>query len=95
MAMDRADEPKRSVRSRTGEIDNPVGDTQLPEIYPVFLCVPCGDRLSANYPFIAIRIIACTPFQQICTPMHNSTNAIIRRIPCAVCGEIRSVMRGE
>jgi hypothetical protein len=46
------------------------------------------------YGFSIVFITACTPFEVICTPMHNSTNATTRRIPCAVCGDTRSVIFG-
>ena len=40
------------------------------------------------YCFGIFFSIASRPFQAICTPMHSSTNAITRRIPCTVCGAI-------
>ena len=39
-------------------------------------------------------IMAVSPFFAICTPMHNSTNAITRRMPCAVWGLIFAVILG-
>jgi hypothetical protein len=38
--------------------------------------------------------IASRPFQAICTPMHISTNAITRKIPCTVGGAILCVIFG-
>jgi len=48
----------------------------------------------ALYPFITVFSRASTPFHVICTPMQSSTKATIRKMPCAVCAEIRSVIFG-
>lgn len=51
-------------------------------------------KASALYYFSNVVSIASTPFQVIWTPIHSSTNAITRKIPCAVCGAMRSVIFG-
>ena len=45
-------------------------------------------------PYLSVLSMASTPFHVICTPMQNSTKAITRRIPWAVCGETRAVIFG-
>ena len=53
-----------------------------------------GRTQARPYGFSAAFSTSCTPLEVICTPMHKSTNATTRRIPCAVWRDTRSVIFG-